>query len=67
MKFSSGDRIRVKHINYSHKRRTQQPMPPIIGIKGIVYKKSVMEENAYYIKLENGKSVLLYEDEIELI
>ncbi|GAJ39275.1 hypothetical protein [Saccharococcus caldoxylosilyticus] len=67
MKFSLGDKIRVKHINYDHKMRVQQPMPSIIGMKGIVDKMSVMEENAYYIKLENGKLALLYEDEIELI
>lgn len=67
MGFSLDDRVRVVNVNYNHSKRVQQPLPPILGMKGTIIKKSILEENAYNIKLDNGINVLLYDDEIELI
>ena len=67
MGFSLDDRVRVVNINYNHSKRVQQPLPSIVGMKGTIIKQSILEENAYNIKLDNGINVLLYDDEIELI
>ncbi|HWL13278.1 MAG TPA: hypothetical protein VNQ57_09830 [Ureibacillus sp.] len=67
MGFSLDDRVRVVNVNYNHSKRVQQLLPSIMGMKGTIIKKSILEENAYNIKLDNGINVLLYDDEIELI
>ncbi|MDT0162158.1 MAG: hypothetical protein ACQEW2_11765 [Bacillota bacterium] len=67
MEFSKGDRVKIVHINYNHSKRVNKPMPSILGMNGTVLKPSLMEDNAYNIKLDDGKLVLLYDDEIELL
>ncbi|UOK57787.1 hypothetical protein [Metabacillus hrfriensis] len=67
MAFSKGDRVKIVHINYNHSKRVNKPMPTIIGMNGIIHKPSLIEDDAYNVKLDGGQLVLLYDDEIELL
>ncbi|ELK42381.1 hypothetical protein M4D57_15420 [Brevibacillus borstelensis] len=67
MEFSIGDRIEVTSVNFSHVKRVNIPFSKIVGMSGIIVRKSLMEDNAYNVKLDIGETVLLYEDEIRKI
>jgi hypothetical protein len=67
MAFSKGDKVKIVNINYHHSKRDNVPMPSIIGLHGTIHKPSLMGDDAYNVKLNDSKLVLLYDDEIELM
>jgi hypothetical protein len=66
MKYKPKDRIQVTYINYDHINRDYRPYTKIIGLKGTIVKVSVTEK-AYFVNLDTGHQVYLYDDEIKLI
>ncbi|WP_141335960.1 hypothetical protein [Paenibacillus sp. tmac-D7] len=67
MKFAVGAKIVVTSVNYNHDKRVNTPFSKIVGLRGTIVRKSLMEDNAYNVKLDIGETVLLYEDEIKKV